>query len=177
MTITKRATAKLSRVSVGLTRHEHNGDEPSVILAVDSNGDGVYINLHLSLEDFDILRETVMDFDVHEALQLEEDAKAPVEGPLVLGGRLHPADAKLEDDRVDPVGGDIETATMLKSKTHDAWLEVVQDFTKGPRYVLHFRALDGQMQMRTGDGWRGNRYLAIERLYELEQSGEAMVKA
>ncbi len=196
MTITKSATARLSRVSVGLTRHDSESD-PSVLLSVDVGGFSV--NLYVTLEDFDILRETFSEFDVHEALQLEEDAKAPVEpeerdegsveglaklnygrcpveGPFVLGGRLH-SEPELEDDSVDPVGGDIETATLLKSKTHDCWVECVQNFEKGPRYQLHFRTTDGQMHMRTGDSWCYSRTLAIHRMHQLEQSGEAMVRA
>ncbi len=193
MTITKRTTAKLSRASVSLTRVDGNGD-PVVIFA--QNVEGVAVDLFYGLEDWDILRELVMGFDVHEALQLEEDAKASAEkvryarcpadnrvlgSPLVLGARLHSdtPDAEgddAEDDTVDPVGGDMETATMLKSKTHDCWVEVVPNFENGPRYVLHFRAVDGALHSRTGDVWNGNRELAIKRLHELEKSGEAMVR-
>lgn len=211
MTITKKATAKLSRVSVGLTLHDGPGAH-AVLLAIDSSG--LDITLFLSIEDFDILRETLADFDVHGALQLEEDAtegpiplrcgtcgqaygtedfrvgdscvgdaqecrgnlvETPEEG-LVLGGRLH-TEPQLDDAHVDPVGGYIETATMLKSQTHDCWIESIQDFQKCPRYVLHYRALDGQMNMRTGDSWCYSRHLAIHRLHELEKSGEAMVKS
>jgi len=178
MTITKSATATLSRNSVGLTRHEHDGTEPSVVLSVDS--DGIHITHHFTIEDWDILRETVMEFDVHE-----EATKTCPHGLIDVancGHCLKDFDLlceTLEDDSVDPVGGDIETATMLKSKTHDAWMESVQDLNRGPRYVLHYRSLDGQLHSRTGDRWRwsGNRELAIKRLHELEESGEAMVKA
>ncbi len=208
MTITKSATATLSRVSVGLTRHD-TGHEAAILLSVDVGG--FSSSLYLSIEDFDILRETLTGFDVHEALQLEEDAKAPLSGfgygstpdeiaegkaiaesnALVLGGyrdcsitfQAGPGSMgsmgsgdELEDDTVDPVGGDIETATMLKSKTHDCWVEVVPNFENGPRYVLKFRSPDGWLHSRTGDSWGGSRELAIQRIRELEKSGEASVK-
>lgn len=216
MTITKSATARLSRVEVGLSLHDMESG-PCVLIAVDVGG--LSISQYLSLDDFDILRETINEFDVHEALQLAGDAKAEIAewvaakcphgfvdvgqcaycifrsqeepktskvGTLVVdkmtvrGGRLHPADVEdgsVEDDSVDPVGGNLRAATMLKSKTHDAWIESIQDFERGPRYVLHYRALDGQMRMQTGDNWNSTRELALHRLHELEQSAKAMVRA
>lgn len=102
---------------------------------------------------------------------------APEMGPLVLGGRLHPdPEAVLEDEDIDPVG-DADTATMLRSKTHECWVEAVQDLKKGPVYRFHYRCVTkGHMVDQTGL-WGQERHTAINHMRAMILDGLVAVKS
>ena len=94
-------------------------------------------------------------------------------GPDHPGGRKIKGVDLTEDHDLDPVGGhDIETATVLRSKTHDAEVVVNLSHANGEqRYEIHYREPSGKRLSITGD-WSKVRKNAIDRMRKLVANGD-----
>jgi hypothetical protein len=82
-------------------------------------------------------------------------------------------DAPLEDDDIDPVGGDEATATCTRSKTHYCEVRTIPDYYKGPRHEIGYIAANGQRRCVTGD-WSSSREKSIARMRKYIADGEVM---
>ena len=89
------------------------------------------------------------------------------------GGFPLDPEAQLEDDDIDPVGGDEATATCTRSKTHYCEVRTINDFCKGPSHEIGYTASNGQRRCVTGD-WSSTREKSIARMRKYIADGEVM---